>query len=214
MLIDELMEENKHLRSLLGIHRENQEPKAIEEGLQEQAEIEKLLEAKPKDDSIESEIHNQLLTYEQELIRDQEDFLISLREEHEHQFKQELTKQDAQFNREIDEHKEAIERIYDEKLQERSEEIEQELRETLTEDITTDLTATLTDQLTQTITKEVEARVKEEMAQAKKKETPDTKTETKTDMKNEILKELQEDIQSGRSSELLLQITALVESQM
>ena len=33
VLIDELMEENKHLRSLLGIHRENQEPKAIEEGL-------------------------------------------------------------------------------------------------------------------------------------------------------------------------------------
>jgi len=118
-----------------------------------------MLESKPKDDSIESDIHNQLLTYEQELVRDQEDFLISLREEHEHQFKQELTKQDTQFNREIDEHKEAIERIYDEKLQERSEEIEQELRETLTEDITTDLTVTLTEQLTESISKEVEIKV-------------------------------------------------------
>ena len=84
MLIEELMEENQHLRSLMGIHRENQAAKAVEQGLQEQAEIEKMLESKPKDDSIESEIHNQLLTYEQEMIRDQEDFLISLREEHEH----------------------------------------------------------------------------------------------------------------------------------
>jgi len=159
VLIEELMEENKHLRSLMGIHRENQDEKAIEQGLQEQAEIEKMLESKPKDDSIESDIHNQLLTYEQELVRDQEDFLISLREEHEHQCKQELTKQDTQFNREIDEHKEAIERIYDEKLQERSEEIEQELRETLTEDITTDLTVTLTEQLTESISKEVEIKV-------------------------------------------------------
>lgn len=33
VLIEELMEENKHLRSLLGIHRENQDEKAIEEGL-------------------------------------------------------------------------------------------------------------------------------------------------------------------------------------
>ena len=35
--------------------------------------------------------------------------------------------QDVIFNREIDEHKEIIQRIYDDKLQEKSEELEQEL---------------------------------------------------------------------------------------
>lgn len=34
---------------------------------------------------------------------------------------------DLQFNREIDEHKEIIQRIYDEKLLEKQDEIEQEL---------------------------------------------------------------------------------------
>ena len=40
--------------------------------------------------------------------------------------------QDLQFSREIDEHKEIIQRIYDDKLVEKTEEIEVELQETLT----------------------------------------------------------------------------------
>lgn len=43
--------------------------------------------------------------------------------------------QDLQFNREIDEHKEIIQKIYDDKLQEKSEEIEQELTESLTKEL-------------------------------------------------------------------------------
>ena len=65
-------------------------------------------------------------------MRMQDDYLMVLREE-----------QDLQFNREIDEHKEIIQRIYDDKLQEKSEEIEQELTETLTKELKVEIRAEL-----------------------------------------------------------------------
>ena len=48
-----------------------------------------------------------------------------LREEH-----------DMQFNQDIDEHKEILQRIYDEKLGEKTEEMEQEIHTVLTKQLT------------------------------------------------------------------------------
>jgi hypothetical protein len=105
--------ENQHLRSLLNIHVENQNLDVISQGIKELTEQIQKQSEQEVNDSIESEINMQLLTYEQEIQRTQEDYLMTLREE-----------QDLQFNREIDEHKEIIQKIYDDKLQEKSDEIE------------------------------------------------------------------------------------------
>lgn len=52
-MIDQLLGENKHLRMLMNIHRENQNEEVIEEGVQEM-----------RDNSIEDIIDQQLMTYE------------------------------------------------------------------------------------------------------------------------------------------------------
>ena len=53
------------------------------------------------------------------------------------------------------------------------------------------------------------------MAEKLEKEQKEELTlKVKTDVKSEILAQLQDDIQKNKSSELLLQITSLVEAQM
>ena len=74
--------------------------------------------------------------------------------------------QDLQFNREIDEHKEIIQKIYDDKLQEKSEEIEQELTESLTKELEQKIRKELIDDIlnnsqnsiSRTLTERVEAK--------------------------------------------------------
>ena len=73
----------------------------------------------------EKEIKEGIEEQENEIQKHLEDQLMVLREE-----------QDLAFAKEIDEHKEIIQRIYDDKLAERSEEIEQELTDQLTEQLT------------------------------------------------------------------------------
>ena len=63
-------------------------------------------------------------SHEQEVARLQDDYLALLREE-----------QDAQFNADIEEHKEILQKIYDDKLRQRSEEIEAHLQVALREEI-------------------------------------------------------------------------------
>jgi hypothetical protein len=78
-IIDQLEEENKHLRDLLQIHVDMQNQESISKGMQELTE--QLEKQSQVNDSIESEINTQLLTYEQEVQRSQEDYLLVLREE-------------------------------------------------------------------------------------------------------------------------------------
>ena len=90
-LIEQLVEENKQLRSLLGIHREHNDQKVIESGVKELQNIEKEQETKTAaekteddvdNDEVEQEIHESLVTYEQQMQRNQDDYMMILREEH------------------------------------------------------------------------------------------------------------------------------------
>lgn len=85
-MIDQLLGENRHLRMLMNIHRENQNEEVIEEGVQEM-----------RDNSIEDIIDQQLMTYEQEVQKTQDDYFLQIREE-----------QNLQFSKEIDEHKQGL----------------------------------------------------------------------------------------------------------
>ena len=71
---------------LMNIHRENQNEEVIEEGVQEM-----------RDNSIEDIIDQQLMTYEQEVQKTQDDYFLQIREE-----------QNLQFSKEIDEHKQGL----------------------------------------------------------------------------------------------------------
>ena len=77
-------------------------------------------------------INQGLSAIEDEQQRTQDEYLTMLREE-----------QDLQFAREIDEHKEIIQRIYDDKIAERTDEIEIELRCAITTELTTELTQSI-----------------------------------------------------------------------
>ena len=144
-LLEQLVEENKQLRSLLGIHREHNEKSVIENGVKELQKLEKEQEAKKagakndgdtENDEIESEINEALLTHEQQIQRGQDDYLMILREEH-----------DMQFNQDIDEHKEILQRIYDEKLGEKTEEMEQEIHAVLTKQLTVSIAQELKEKM-------------------------------------------------------------------
>ena len=144
-LLEQLVEENKQLRSLLGIHREHNEKSVIENGVNELQKLEKEQEAKKagakndgdtENDEIESEINEALLTHEQQIQRGQDDYLMILREEH-----------DMQFNQDIDEHKEILQRIYDEKLGEKTEEMEQEIHAVLTKQLTVSIAQELKEKM-------------------------------------------------------------------
>lgn len=162
-LIEQLVEENKQLRSLLGIHREHNDQKVIESGVKELQNIEKEQETKTAaekteddvdNDEMEQEIHESLVTYEQQMQRNQDDYMMILREEH-----------DMQFNQDIDEHKEILQRIYDEKLGEKTEEIEQEIHTVLTKQLTTSISKDLKEKMADQMRNDVKAEVKEEVRQ-------------------------------------------------
>ena len=69
------------------------------------------------DETYDDQIDKALVDHEHELIKAQDDYLNNLREE-----------QDAQFACDIEEHKEILQRIYDEKLAEKTEQLEEVIR--------------------------------------------------------------------------------------
>ena len=75
-LLEQLAEENKQLRMLLGIHRDNNDPSIIEVGVKELTKLENerldkkvdgLNKMEDDNDAVEQEIHEGLLTFEQQM---------------------------------------------------------------------------------------------------------------------------------------------------
>lgn len=180
-LIEQLAQENQELRKVLGVNRKVNKAKgekAIKESSLPKDDGKDSSSSSDGDDMVEHEIEEQLVSAEQELQRTQDDYLLMLREE-----------QDLQFSREIDEHKEIIQRIYDDKLVEKTEEIEVELQETLTKQLTETLKADLTE--------EIENRVADEIRQ-----------EVTEEVRKDITKEVTQDVTEKVTSTITAQITS------
>ena len=171
-LIEQLVQENQELRKVLGVNRKVNKAKgekAISGASIPKDDGKDSSSSSNSDDMVEHEIEEQLVSAEQELQRTQDDYLLMLREE-----------QDLQFSREIDEHKEIIQRIYDDKLVEKTDEIEAELQETLTKQLTETLKADLTEEIENRVADEIRQEVTEEVKRDVAKEVTQEVTEKVT----------------------------------
>ena len=130
--------------------------------MQENTRLRELLQIHT-DSQTDDKIEVEITSHEQQLQKAQDQYLALVKEE-----------QDIQFNREIDEHKDIIQKIYDEELQKKTSKLEVELTDAIKRQVTEDLTAEITQRVeAETLQKreqELRAKLMEELTPKIKEE--------------------------------------------